>query len=156
MPNWRSRIEVKAKSKAINKTVRMIDIEGEILDLRSEGELSLPVLFGIDAAMPVEQRRRRLRLFEEVMQVFDAKGRAFAESVSEVDVSDLRNAVVLAKHGNQVIKLQMGDRHLRHRLDVFLNYIEAWRAEFGPVESVDLRFEKQVAVQPLKEGDSAG
>lgn len=139
-----------------SKTVRMIDMEGEILDLRSEGELSLPVLFGIDGAMPVEQRQLRLRLFKEVMQVFDAKGRAFAESVSEVDVSDVRNAVVLAKHDDQLIKLQMGDRHLRHRLDVFLNYIEAWRAEFGPVESVDLRFEKQVAVQPIQEGESAG
>ena len=139
-----------------SKAVRMIDIEGEILDLRSEGELSLPVLFGIDGATPVEQRRRRLRLFTAVMQVFEAKGRGFAESVSEIDVSDAGNAVVLAKHDNQIVKLQMGDRHLRHRLDVFLNYIEAWRAEFGTVESVDLRFEKQVAVRPTREGDSAG
>ena len=139
-----------------SNTVQMIDIEGVILDLRSEGELSLPVLFGIDGAMPVEQRRRRLRLFQDVMRVFDAKGRVLAESVSEVNVSDSGNAIVLAKHDNQMVRLQMGDRHLRHRLDVFLNYIEAWRAEFGPVESVDLRFEKQVAVQPTKKGGSAG
>ena len=64
------------------------------------------------------------------------------------DVSDAGNAVVLARYHDRPIQLQMGNRHLRHRLDVFLSYIEAWRSEFGPLRSVDLRFDKQVTVMP--------
>ena len=105
-----------------SNAVRMIDADGVILDRRGGGERSLPVLTGIDEGMPFEQRRQRLRLFTTVMNVFDTTSRGFAEGVSEIDVSDSGNAVVLAKHQDRMIKLQMGDRHLQHRLEVFLNY----------------------------------
>ena len=90
------------------------------------------------------------------MEAFREQGAEIVGAVSEVDVADLTNAVVLAKHRGRMIKLQMGDRHLKHRLDVFLSYIEAWRSEYGPVQAVDLRFEKQVTVKPVdvKEGSA--
>ena len=134
----------------VSNAVRMIDSDGMIFDLRPGGENSLPVLTGIDEEMPMEERQIRVRLFQAVMGVFGAKSRDLAEGISEIDVSDSANAVVLAKHRSGMIKLQLGNQHLQHRLDVFLNYIDAWRSEFGPVEAVDLRFEKQVAVQPIK------
>ena len=134
----------------ISNAVRMIDSDGMIFDLRPGGENSLPVLTGIAEEMPLQERQVRVRLFEMVMGVFGEKGRDLSEGVSEIDVADSGNAVVLAKHQGGMIKLQMGNQHLEHRLDVFLNYIDAWRSEFGPVEAVDLRFEKQVTVQPMK------
>lgn len=136
--------------------IRMIDADGTILDLRGAAVRSLPVLSGIDQDMPESERRRRVALFAEVMEVFGERGPQGAEAISEVDVADLRNAVVLAKHGDSMIKLQMGDRHLAHRLDVFLNYIETWKSQFGPVGAVDLRFEKQVAIQPVAATEGAG
>ncbi len=132
--------------------VRMVDPDGVILDLRGAAVRSLPVLSGVTGDMPLADRRKRVELFEEVMEVFRARGPQGEQAVSEVDVSDARNAVVLAKHGDRMIKLQMGHEHLAHRLDVFLNYIEAWKSEFGPLGAVDLRFEKQVAIQPVVAG----
>ena len=111
---------------------------------------TLPVLTGIDSDMPSAERRKRIQLFESVMEACARADRELGQTVSEIDVSDERNAIVLAKYEDRMVRLQMGDRHLNHRLEVFLNYIEAWQAEFGPIESVDLRFEKQVAVQPVK------
>ncbi len=134
--------------------IRMIDSEGVILEPRIAGDGTLPVLTGIDASMPLDERRKRIRLFETVLGALADRG--LGQAVSEIDVSDESNAVVLAKYEDRMVKLQMGDRHLPHRLDVFLNYIEAWQAEFGPVESVDLRFEKQVAVQPVKDRKERG
>ena len=136
--------------------VRMIDATGAILDLRGGAARSLPVLTGIAADMPPAARLRRVRLFEAVAEVFRRRGAAVGRSLSEVDVADETNAVVLAKHRDQMIRLQMGDRHLRHRLDVFLNYVEAWKAEFGPLEAVDLRFEKQVALRPAGRAKERG
>ena len=136
--------------------VRMVDSEGVILDARMAGEGSLPVLTGIDERMPFDQRRRRIELFRAIVEVFSQADGAAGRSMSEVDVSDARNAVVLARHRDRMVELQMGDRHLQHRLEVFLNYIDAWHSEFGPVEAVDLRFEKQVAVRPAQEGEERG
>ena len=135
-----------------SNAVRMIDADGAILDIRGRGASSLPVATGISGDMPADERRRRVAFFREVMDAFDRHGRGLGESVSEVDVSDLTNAVVLAKHGSQMIRLQMGDRHLTHRLDVFLTYVEAWKSEFGQLEAVDLRFEKQVAILSAVQG----
>ena len=129
---------------------RMIDAEGVILDSRRPGDSSLPVLTGIDESMPLAQRLQRIELFKSVMAVFAEEEHSLGHSVSEIDVSDAANAVVLAKYENEMIRLKMGDRHLRHRLDMFMNYIDAWQEEFGRIESVDLQFEKQVAVQPVK------
>ncbi len=130
--------------------VRMIDTEGMILELRRAAARALPVLTGISGEMPQSERRKRVGLFEEVMEVFRERGEGLGQAVSEIDVSDAGNAVVLARHRERMVRLQMGDRHLRHRLEVFLNHIEAWRAEFGPLQAVDLRFEKQVTVKPVK------
>lgn len=130
--------------------IRMVDGEGVILDPRLAGAGTLPVLTGIDSEMSSTERRKRIQLFESVMEACARADRGLGQTVSEIDVSDEGNAVVLAKYEDRMVRLQMGDRHLDHRLEVFLNYIEAWQAEFGPVESVDLRFEKQVAVQPVK------
>ena len=134
--------------------VRMVDSEGTILDIRRAASRPLPVLTGISGDMPPSERRKRVRLFEEVIEVFRERGEGFGQAVSEVDVSDAGNAVVLARHRDRMVRIQMGDRHLRHRLEVFLSHIEAWRSEFGPLEGVDLRFEKQVTVKPVsvKEG----
>lgn len=131
-----------------SSAVRMIDAEGTILELRRAAVRQFPVLSGVSSEMLLAERRQRMKLFERVMQVFRDSGEGIGRAVSEVDVSDSRNAVVLFRYSDRMIQLQMGDRHLGHRLDVFLNYIEAWTTEFGPLQTVDLRFEKQVTVTP--------
>ncbi len=134
---------------ASSSSVFMIDADGAILDPRGGSGGSLPVLSGIAADMPLAERRRRVRVFQEVMRVFNDRSQAVGRSVSEVDLADATNPIVLAKRRSQMIRLQMGDSHLPHRLDVYLAHVGAWEAEFGPLEAVDLRFEKQVAIRPL-------
>lgn len=133
-----------------SSAVRMIDAEGTILELRRAAARQFPVLSGVSTDMLLAERRQRVKLFEQVMRVFRDSGEGLGRAVSEVDVSDLRNAVVLFRHSDRMIQLQMGDRDLGHRLEVFLNYIEAWTTEFGPLQAVDLRFEKQVTVTPVR------
>ena len=134
----------------------MIDRHAVILESRGAERRSLPVLTGIDPAMTLEQSLRRIRLFEAVMRVFGDADASLAEAVSEIDVSDVSDAVVLVRHEGLVVKIRMGDDHLEHRLNVFLSYIETWKKEFGPLESVDLRFEKQVPVRPAGMGGKNG
>lgn len=134
--------------------IRMIDAEGTVLDLRRGAARPLPLLTGIADTMPASERRLRVALFLEVMAVFGERVEGIGQAISEVDLSQSNNAIVLAKYDDRMIWLQMGDRHLRHRLDVFLTYIDAWKSEYGPLHAVDLRFERQVTLTPTKVRES--
>lgn len=143
------RVPIALLAIADNTLVRMIDADGVILENRGPKATSLPSIIGIEENMPMAERRLRLDLYQRLIRVFKQRGRA--KDVQEVNLTDPTNAVVRAKHRGQVVELQMGDSNLPHRLDVFLSYFDAWQAEFGPLESVDLRFERQVAVRPQPE-----
>jgi hypothetical protein len=133
-----------------NGGTRLIDSDGVILTPIEGKQFDLPVIKGIDAVMESGARQIRMNLFGRLMESLDSKQPRLSEFLSEVDISDPKNAVVSAIYKDEVVDLQMGDEHLRHRFEVFLKYIDTWKAEFGSVKSADLRFEDQVAVTPVK------
>ena len=126
------------------EAVRMIDADGVLLAYSSVGSDGLPVLTGIDAEMDLGARQDRVELFMAVMDACSV--RRFAESVSEVNVADLANAVVLAKHEGRLVQLELGHEHLRHRVEMFLNGVDGWQSALGPVKAVNLRLEGQIPV----------
>ncbi len=129
---------------------RLIDSAGVILTPVEGKQFDLHVVKGIDPSMDAGARKIRMNLFVRLMDALDAQQPRFGEFVSEIDIGDPRNAVISALYKKEVIDLQMGDEHLRHRFEVFLKYIDTWKAEFGPIASADLRFEDQVTVTPIK------
>ena len=133
------------------EAVRMIDADGVLLAYSSAGSDGLPILTGIDAEMDLGARQDRVEFF---MAVMDACGvRRFSERVSEVNVADLANAVVLAKHEGRLVQLQLGQEHLRHRVEMFLNGVNGWQSALGPVKAVNLRLEGQIPVVLDREQD---
>ncbi len=126
---------------------RLIDRYGVFLDPPAGAEFSLPVVTGISEYMSLPNRLRRIVLFESLVADLDSKEPRYSSFVSEVDVSDPQNARVTTIHEGDVIELQMGRRLFRHRWEVFLRYIETWKKQYGRVNSVDLRYQGQVAVR---------
>lgn len=124
--------------------VRMIDADGVLLEYRSTGSEGLPVMTGIDAEMDLRARQDRVELFMAVMDACSVQ--RFSERVSEINVADLENALVLAKHEGRLVKLEMGNDHLRHRVEMFLNGFDSWQSALGPLKSVNLRLEGQIPV----------
>lgn len=124
--------------------VRMIDTDGVLLEYRSTGSEGLPVMTGIDAEMDLRARQDRIELFMAVMDACSVQ--SFSERVSEINVADLENALVLAKHEGRMVKLEMGNDHLRHRVEMFLNGFDSWQSALGPLKSVNLRLEGQIPV----------
>ncbi len=129
---------------------RLVDSEGVILTPIEGEQFNLPVVKGIDSSMNAGARKIRMNLFVHLMDALDSQQPRFSKFVSEIDIADLKNAVVSAIYKNEIVDLQMGNEHLRHRFEVFLKYIDSWKAKFGPIKSVDLRFEDQVTVTPVK------
>ena len=124
--------------------VRMIDADGVLLTYGSVGSDGLPVLTGIDMEMDLAARQDRVGFFMAVMDACSV--RRFSERVSEVNVADLANAVVLAKHKGRLVQLELGHEHLRHRVEMFLNGVGSWQSALGPVKAVNLRLEGQIPI----------
>jgi cell division protein FtsQ len=66
----------------------LVDAHGVILDRPLEGDFHFPVVTGISASMPLEDREKRVQLFSGFMQQIESTHVGAAEQVSEVDLSD--------------------------------------------------------------------
>ena len=67
----------------------LVDAHGVILDRPLAGRFHFPVVTGIDADMPLEDREKRMQLFAGFHAADSESARAGAlDQVSEVDLSD--------------------------------------------------------------------
>jgi cell division septal protein FtsQ len=129
------------------EVTRMLDRAGVFLEPPGRLPIDLPVVTGVHPSMPLAERRARVRLLESLVAELDGEEPRYSRQLSEIDLSDLENARVTTLYKGDVIELQMGNSHLRHRYEIFLKYIDTWRETYGAVGSVNLRFKGQVAVR---------
>ena len=87
-------------------------------------------------------------LFESLVEGLDAEDPPYSGRISQIDVSSATNAKVTVVEDGEVVELLMGDKLFRHRFEVYLQYIDSWKRQFGKVASVDLRIKDQVVVTP--------
>ena len=132
--------------------IRLIDSEGVILTPAAGKDLDLHVVRGIDPTMDAAARKIRMDLFVRLQEALDAQQPRFGEFIAEIDLGDPLNAVISVLYEDEIIDLQMGHEHLRHRFEIFLKYIDTWKAQFGSIATANLRFKDQVTVTPVKRG----
>ena len=71
-----------------------------------------------------------------------------AMRVSQIDVTDLHDAVVILD-GNTAL-LRLGEREFAERVQQYLDVMPAIRERLAAVDSVDLRFDDRLYVQPVR------
>ena len=144
----------------------LVDVHGVILDRPLKGIFHFPVITGMGADMPIEDRELRMHMFAGFsQQVESARGGAI-DQVSEVDLTeakDLRATIsglqVTNSSGGAAgndawgnvdapIVVHFGDSDFQSKYLTVLNDIGQWRAAAGRVESVDLRFNGEAVVNP--------
>jgi cell division protein FtsQ len=144
----------------------LVDVHGVILDRPLKGIFHFPVITGMGADMPIEDRELRMHMFAGFsQQVESARGGAM-DQVSEVDLTeakDLRATIsglqVTNSSGGAAgndawgnvdapIVVHFGDSDFQSKYLTVLNDIGQWRAAAGRVESVDLRFNGEAVVNP--------
>lgn len=136
----------------------LVDAQGVILERPLEGDFHFPVVSGIDAGMRREDRARRLQMLVAFLQDLDRARVGAGELVSEVDLSDaadLRATLERLPAGSVAdaaaagpIVVHFGNGDFQNKYRVLLENIGQWRATAGRVDSVDLRFNGQVVVNP--------
>ncbi len=131
-------------------TLSVIDQRGVILDAFGPNyrDLDLPIVDGLafgDArdVSPREQARAALaiRLLTELRGAPE-----LASAISQIDVTNARNAVVILK--GDTVSLHLGEAEFAERLQGYLDLKPALRDGMPNVETVDLRFGSRVFVRP--------
>lgn len=136
----------------------LIDANGVLLERPLEGDFAFPVVTGISELTPIAERRKRMAAFAQLLKDADVARPGGAEQISEVDLSDAADvrAVVagipeLSTGGSDAqesVLIHFGEGDFITKYKVFVENIAEWRASVGRVVSVDLRFARQVVVNP--------
>jgi len=66
----------------------LVDAHGVILDRPLQGKFHFPVVTGMNAEMPADEREKRMQLFAGFMQQLGSARAGATDQVSEVDLSD--------------------------------------------------------------------
>jgi cell division septal protein FtsQ len=77
-----------------------------------------------------------------------------ASRISQIDVSDSRNAVVLVD--DDPTQIRLGSEKFVERLQSYFELAPALREQVPAIDYVDLRFDERVYVRPAKDRPAAG
>jgi len=65
-----------------------------------------------------------------------------------VDISDPEDVKVLAADANGDVLVHLGSGYYLQRYKSYVTHVQQWRQQFDKVESVDLRYDGQIIVNP--------
>jgi len=135
----------------IRDALYLVDQDGAIIDEYGPNyaELDLPIIDGLSAAPSagrtlVDETRASLagRVLADLRQRPDLAGR-----LSQIDVSDPRDAVVILKGDTALVRI--GEDRFADRIQSYIDLKPALQDRVPSIDYVDLRFEERVYVRPL-------
>ena len=134
----------------INSHIHLIDASGVIMETpaNSQTSYSFPVIVGMTDAEPLSTRAARMKTYMQLVTALDAGGAHYSRDLSDVDLSDPDDvkATVTDPHG--AVLVHLGSSNFIERFKIYVAHVQEWRAQFQKLQSVDLRYEHQVIVNP--------
>lgn len=138
----------------IKDDLYLIDRRGAIVDTfgPNYAELDLPIIDGLASqshagGLLVDEARAALAT--RVLDAVSAR-RDLAARVSEIDVTDVRDAIILFK--DDTTSLRVGDDQFLKRLESYVDLAPALRERVANIDYVDLRFDERIYVRPQASG----
>lgn len=128
----------------------LIDEGGVVIDQYGPqySDLDLPIIDGLslrDGSDTAAADEARADLAARVIKALAAKP-SIGQRLSQVDVSDARNAAVILNGDTAMIHL--GDDQFLQRIESYLDVAAALRDRVAEIDYVDLRFEDRIYVRP--------
>jgi cell division protein FtsQ len=125
-----------------NSRLALIDAYGVILDRPEKLDFSSPILSGVYEHQSEADRQERIRHYLRLMNELGPLGKR----VSEVDVSDPGNLRVSLEIERRAIRLEMGNRNFKRRLQDFLDHYGDKRRS-GQATLFDLRLDDRITTR---------
>jgi cell division protein FtsQ len=153
-----SRIDIFIRERApiglgrLSGALYLVDAEGVVIDEfgPNYADLDLPMIDGLaaipgDGASAIDEARGRLA--GRVIAALEARP-DLAERVSQIDVSDAHDVVVILSGDTAMLRL--GEDEFVDRIQEYIDVGPALRERVPDIDYVDLRFDERLYVRPAK------
>jgi len=147
------RIEIQERTPVafarVASKVMLIDAAGTLMDLPGgKRKYSFPVILGMNPNEPMSTRAPRMKIYNDLVSQLDADGAHYSQALSEVDISDGDDVKVLANDPDGAVLVHLGSSDYLDRYKIYVGHVREWRQQFTKLESVDLRYDRQIVVNP--------
>ncbi len=155
VPN-RLRIEIHERTPVafarIGSHISLIDAGGTLMEVApgasSKRKYSFPVIAGMNSGEPLSTRAARMKNYNALVRDLDASGAHYSSELSEVDLGDPEDVKVLVADANGEVLVHLGSGNYLQRYKTYVTHVQQWRQQFDKLESVDLRYDGQIIVNP--------
>ena len=132
----------------IGSRIQLVDAHGVIMELPRRTHYSFPVVLGLSESDPLSTREVQMKLYSRLVNDLDAGDARYSKDLSEVDLNDPENLKVTVSDPAGAVMVSLGSDQFLERFKIYLSHIGEWRQQFQKVESVDLRYDGQIIVNP--------
>ena len=136
----------------IGPRISLIDAGGTLMELPRNHKYSFPVILGMNPGEPLSTRAPRMKAYNELVRALDSGGARYSQDLSEVDLSDLEDLKVRVNDPAGDVLVELGSSDYLKRYKTYVSHVQEWRQQFQKLESVNLRYDNQVIVNPDLEG----
>jgi cell division protein FtsQ len=155
VPN-RLRVEIHERTPVafarVGSRISLIDAGGTLMELPRNHKYSFPVILGMNSGEPLSTRAPRMKAYNELVRDLDSGGAHYSQDLSEVDLSDLDDLKVRVNDPAGDVLVELGSSDYLRRYKTYVSHVQEWRQQFQKLESVNLRYDNQVIVNPDMEG----
>jgi cell division protein FtsQ len=130
--------------------VALIDAHGVVMDMPANGakHYSFPVILGMGEQEPLSTRAPRMKTFMDLVKELDADGSHSSQDLSEVDLGDPDDVKINVSDSQGEVLVHLGSSNFADRYKIYKGHVQEWRQQFQHLDSVDLRYDRQVIVNP--------
>jgi cell division protein FtsQ len=151
VPN-RLKVEIQERTPVafarVGPRMLLIDAGGTLMELAPKHRYSFPVILGMNPGEPLSTREPRMKAYTEMVRELDSGGAHYSQDLSEVDLSDLEDVKVRVNDPAGDVLVHLGSSNYLRRYKIYVSHAQGWRQQFQKLESVDLRYDNQIIVNP--------
>jgi cell division protein FtsQ len=132
----------------IGSKIMLVDSGGVLMDLSTRKRYSFPVIVGMSSSEPLTTRAAQMKIYNQLVSELDSGGARYSSDLSEVDLSDPEDVKVLTNDPDGEVLVHLGSSNYLGRFKIYVAHLREWRQQFQKLESVDLRYDRQIIVNP--------
>src|SRR5215469_14703331 len=136
----------------VGPRISLIDAHGTLMELPQKHKYSFPVILGMYPGEPLSTRVPRMKAYNDLVEELDSSGAHYSQDLSEVDLTDLENLKIRVNDPAGDVLVELGSLDYLKRYTTYVSHVKEWRQQFQKLESVNLRYDNQVIVNPDLEG----
>lgn len=138
----------------VGSKIYLVDATGVLMDLPlgHKKKYSFPVIIGLSLAEPRSTSAPRMRIYDDLIAQLDGGGAHYSQDLSEVDISDPDDVKILVNDPHGAVLVHLGSSNYLERYKIYVSHVQEWRQQFSKLDSVDLRYDNQIVVNPESQG----